>query len=367
MTAKQTVASAAFGIMLALAGLAHAEPVAIEPRPDTASQGTGTGMGTGTGTFEVGAGYQPDDGFIATARVAHDNLLGTDKALALAAAISERRQRAAFTFRDPRFLGTELTLDASLFAEERQYRGFSRQTVGVQAQLSRTIAPHLSAFVGYRLERVTATPSQGLLIADRALLPSPVEYRLATLRSGFEYTTLDQPGLPTRGSRAGIAIEIADRDLGSHVNLQRVEVWAEHHRALGPFLVHVGARVETVSGDPPWAERVHFDGSRDLRGYAPGALGPVDSRTGMALGGSGLATARLELEVPLVKRWGLSLVGGFDAGAMRSPDQLDVGASVSFGILWRSPIGPLRLGVAVPLGGERRGELVPLFGLGFGF
>lgn len=358
MVKKQAIASASVVVMLALASSAGAEPRPAEPRPAEAADRQ-------TGRFELGVGFMPDDGFVATTEIAQDDLLGTGRGVSLAAELSERRQRFGARLVDPDLLGSRWRLDVTMGVDDRRYPGFWRRAVGAQATVSRTLAPNLTGFLGYRLEQVSV--SLETLAADPArgtAAPQPLTYRLGTLRAGFDYTTLNH-AMPTRGSRAGVAIETADRQLGSEVDFTRVEVWAEHHRALGPLVLHASGRAAMVSGTTPFAERLHFDGSRDIRGYQPGALGPMDPRTGSSRGGTAMATGRLELELPLVKRWNLALVGFLDVGTVAGDGDHTSGASVGIGLLWRSPIGPIRIDLARPLDGGR--GLVPLFSLGGAF
>ncbi|HET9990278.1 MAG TPA: BamA/TamA family outer membrane protein, partial [Kofleriaceae bacterium] len=50
---------------------------------------------------------------------------------------------------------------------------------------------------------------------------------------------------------------------------------------------------------------------------------------------------RAELELPVVRRVGLSVVGFADGGGLANARGGELAASTGFGIVWRSPIGPL--------------------------
>jgi translocation and assembly module TamA len=111
----------------------------------------------------------------------------------------------------------------------------------------------------------------------------------------------------------------------------------------------------TAAGVPA-SERLYLDGSSDVRGYAPGAIAP--------LGGFSKAVGSAELEAPVIPTWGVSAVGFVDGAAIFDGTQGHVGTSAGVGLLWRSPLGPLRVDYAVPLdGGEPRWVL----GLGGAF
>jgi translocation and assembly module TamA len=71
----------------------------------------------------------------------------------------------------------------------------------------------------------------------------------------------------------------------------------------------------------------------------------------MSLGGNFKYTTRAELEVPLISKWGISAVGFVDMGGIYAPGRGTSGLSAGLGLVWRSPIGPLRLDWAVPVDG----------------
>lgn len=121
------------------------------------------------------------------------------------------------------------------------------------------------------------------------------------------------------------------------------------------------------SRDPmgvPLAYRLFHEGHAEVRGYALDEASPV--------GDNAEAIGRVELELPVIPKWGLSIAGFADAGVRYNTDaawgpstgllQRSVGAS----IIWRSPIGLLRFDWAVPLDGPKE-DTQFLFGLGGGF
>ena len=303
-----------------------------------------------TGRFAIGAGYRTDDGFVASAEVAQDDLFGTGNALSLSTTISERRQRFLTRFVDPDLLGSQLRLSADLYNDVRQLPGFWRQATGGAVELSAPLEKHLRAFVGYRLELVTTSEDNPFtLSSSERRVARENEVLIGSVRGGLVYDSRDALYAPRHGTHYGVAVEVADPSLGSDIRLRKLDVWADHHRPLGPLTLHVGGRLSSISssdalGIPP-SERLYLDGSSELRGFKPGALSP--------LGGEHKATGRAELEVPLIPKYGLSLVGFVDAAAITDGAVTETGTSVGAGLLWRSPLGPLRLDYAVPLDGGK--------------
>jgi outer membrane protein insertion porin family len=324
-----------------------------------------------TGYFSVGAGVSPDDGFTAHAAVVQDDLFRTGQRLGLWAELSAIRQRFVLAHEAPDLLGSGLDLRSELFSNRRTYPGFTREGTGGAVTLGKRLSRATRLYARYRLEHVAMDPaaasSTDPAAAARMETPAPSlgEGILATLGAGLEYDTLDAPALPRRGSRLELFAERADRRLGSDHELLRAGGRVLHARPLGPFTLRLHGHATAVrSRDPmgvPLAFRLQHEGHAAVRGYA--------LEQGNLLGDNVEAVGKVELELPIVPRWGLSLAGFADAGLRYNTDAawgarnalLQRSAGVS--LIWRSPLGPLRFDWAFPLDGERRDRQF-LFSLG---
>jgi len=310
-----------------------------------------------TGSFQIGAGFSTDDGFIASAAIHQPNLFGRGQDLSLTTRLSERRQLYLLHFGEPHLLDSDTSLSVDLYDLSQTWPGFTREATGGALTLGRALGAHLDGFVSYRLEQIAVDPAEPAVTA-RVVEPGGWDPslmmrggRLSSLRTGVVYDTLDQPLFPRRGTVAGAWVERADRQLGSEIDLTRGAAFASHHLPLGPFTLHLGGAVEAVtSRDPrgvPLSERLQLDGASELRGFAPGSLGP--SQGGIALGG-------------------LSGSLFFDAGGVMDLEGRSgnaFGQSVGVGLTWKSPIGPVQIGVAYPLDGDGVPRIV--FGIGMTF
>lgn len=332
--------------------VAPASPGTVAPTPPAPPRRAPTGR------FEIGAGYSTDDQFLFGAEVAQDDLFRTGTKLSLLAQMSGRRQLFLMRFVDPTLFGSQLSLGTDLYSDRRLMPGFTRQASGGTVTLGKQLGKYTRAFVGYRLEHIDVTDDESLWAA-RTTTTALHSYNLSALRAGVEYDSFDQPVLPLRGTKLGASLEVAHPLLGSDLEVSRIKAWGSHHRPLGPFVLHVGGAYESVFGPTsqqgwvPRAERLFLDGSSDVRGYAPGSLGPVDG-FGMPTGGNYKLTGRAELELPISRRLGLSVVGFGDVGTIFDTTAHGaLGASAGFGLVWRSPIGPLRFDWAFTPDGEK--------------
>ena len=315
---------------------------AADPAPDPLPPPSGEARGS----FSVGAGYDTDDGLLFTAAVVQPSLLGSGDELALFAGVSERRQLFLTRFLDPHLLGSDLTLDADLYDDRRVLPGLTREAAGTTVSASAPLAAHLRGWVGYRLEDVTADRATQALARGGPAGPPLAPGVISAVRAGLEYSTLDSAILPSRGTVVGASLEYADPRLGSDLALARARAYAGLHEPLGPLTVHLEGSLTALAspGAIPLSERLFLDGSSELRGYAPGALAPG--------GATFELTGRASLEAPLA---GALAVEGFVDYA-----RLDcaAGASTGFGLVWRSPVGPIRLDLAFPLGDPAHPGLV---------
>ena len=357
MTAKQTWLSASLVLVCASSSEALADPD-VDIGPEPADQAPPPPSDGKTGSFEIGAGYGTDEGFLAIARIAQANLFRTGKQLSMTTLVSARRQEFLVRYDDPALFGSQtLRLRGDLYSRTKLYQGsgFQRDATGGALTLVDRIAPNLDVFVGYKIEEIEVTPTDASTLY-RGTVAEPF-WRggtIAALRAGIDYSNVGREVYPRRGTTVGASIEVADRQLGSDLDYTRTDAWFAHHQPIGPLTLHLGMRASSISDTVPISERLHFDGSSDIRGYAPGSLMPE--------GGNFMWTARAELEAPLIRAIDLDVAGFVDAGGMYRQGVGAEGASTGFGVIWRSPIGPLRVDVAFPLNGD--GQPRYLIGIG---
>ena len=358
MAGKQTLFAFASLAVLLSAGSADAD----EGQEETSDEAEPTGR-LPTGRFEIGAGFTSDESFIARAGVYQDDLFGTGNALSLTARLSARSQLFLMRFTDPDVLDSDVIFNADVYNRSQTWSGFTRQGAGGSITLGKPIAANTRLFLSYRLENVVLEPE-----TDHSGDPFYQGGLLSSLRLSLSHDTRDDPLFPTRGGNLGAYAEVSDRRLGSDIEVARAGAWMSRHgRVVGPLALHVRGGVDVVlprAGDVvPLSERLQLAGHRDIRGYGIGTVDP--------LGGNVKLTWQSELELPIARSIGLSAVAFFDAGAVWDLDhrgcQVALAAtapvnpcrggslldglreSVGFGLVWRSPIGPLRFDWAFPL------------------
>ncbi|MGE0564570.1 MAG: outer membrane protein assembly factor BamA [Pseudolabrys sp.] len=186
------------------------------------------------------------------------------------------------------------------------------------------------------------------------------------------YNTLDNNKNPTSGTLIQLTNDIAG--LGGDVNFIRTTAEIRNYREVLPDVIGSirlrGGHVESWGGkDLRMLD--HFQlGPNLVRGFEPAGFGPRDLTPGSrqdALGGSLYWGASAEVQVPvfwLPKEVGIKLAGFVDAGSLwdyKGPtswtvtgetltvaDSSSIRASAGIGLLWDSPLGPIRFDLAFP-------------------
>jgi outer membrane protein insertion porin family len=188
---------------------------------------------------------------------------------------------------------------------------------------------------------------------------------------GLSYNTLDNNRSPTSGISMAFNQDIAG--VGGDVNFVKSTADFKHYAEIGPDIVgmtNLRAGYATGWGGQSLRMLDHFQASPNLvRGFAPSGFGPRDLTPGTnqdALGGSYYWAATYELQTPIFfapKDFSMRFALFADAGQLldyRGPtswavtgEQLVMSAdnpirsSVGAGLLWDSPIGPLRFDFAI--------------------
>ncbi|WP_158785196.1 autotransporter assembly complex family protein [Pantoea sp. BAV 3049] len=173
--------------------------------------------------------------------------------------------------------------------------------------------------------------------------------------------------MPDWGDSQRYSVDVSDTSWGSDIDFtvaQAQNVWirtlAEKHRFV-------------VRGNLGWIETNDFDkvppdlrffagGDRSIRGYKYKGISPRDD-DGKLTGASKLATGSLEYQYNVTGRWwGAVFV---DSGeAVNDIRQSDFKTGAGFGVRWQSPVGPIKLDIARPIGDDENRDIQFYIGLG---
>jgi translocation and assembly module TamA len=183
----------------------------------------------------------------------------------------------------------------------------------------------------------------------------------------FDAVKADDPLKTRRGYRVSVELRGAHEGLFSTASMLQLRAYAKGIHRLGEggrITVRADAGTTLVDSkfDLPASLRFFAGGDNSVRGYKYKSLGPVDDE-GEPVGGSHVLTGSVEYEHPVVgdEWWAAAFVDAGNAFGGGGDADLEVGYGV--GVRWYSPVGRLRLDLAVPEDNSRDDWRIH-FGLG---
>jgi translocation and assembly module TamA len=269
----------------------------------------------------------------------------------------------------PRTFGTRLDTTVRLELErsiEDAYSFWSeRGRLGVPVRIGRRVlfVPNYAIEV-YQVEGIAGTQA----VRNAPLLAS-CGGRLCVLSYFEERITLDLRDDPVEtrsGAYFSVAVQEGFRLGGYGYQYLRFLPEARGFVPLGRRFVlaaraRLGALVPVAEASPPpIVARFTAGGPLSMRGYYVGRLSPMQLQGSdyVPVGGNGLVDGSVELRVDATRQLGMALF--LDAGNVSKPDANGLGwlaaadptllqYAAGMGLRYRTPVGPLRLDVAVRL------------------
>jgi outer membrane protein insertion porin family len=354
-----------------------------------------------TGSFAFAGGYSTADGWISEVSLEERNLLGRGQQAKVSYSYGERTSGFDVSFTDPYFFGQRISFgfDAySKFQDLTNTAYYESRLTGGALRLGFPISEELSVGLRYSLSHQDISiPNKGKRKWNDCVDPfnnttgtSCINNGEATLPiqelnqdgngvltslvgASLTYNTLDNTIEPTKGFFATANLEVAG--LGGDSYFARGTADARYFYPLFDDIVAIarvqGGHVAAIDGDPLRMTDHFFMGPNLVRGFAPSGIGPRDksNTTRGALGATTYFGGSLEMQMPLPvlpREFGIKIAAFVDAGTafgydgktdfsgLRSigPNKLnvvdnnDIRSSVGVGLLWSSPLGPIRFDYA---------------------
>ena len=328
-------------------------------------------------TVSAQIGYSTDLGGSAGVTWTHHNLFGNAEQLdltALATGLGGTSEQGLgydvfANLSKPDYYRRDQTLVLRVEGLKQDLQAYNQTALLARAAINRKLSKYWSVSVGAGAEQdlifdywftvfytLVSLPLSGAY--DSTDLANPLDPATHGIRVGLGAT-------PTYSLTAGGAFFTILQATGStYFDLHRIDLGAA-----GRSVIAVRGTVASVQGAStfqlPPDQRLYAGGSATIRGYKYQGVGPLFP-DGNPVGGTSLDAATVEFRQRLFKSFGAALFA--DAGQVSSHSApfegtLRVGAGV--GARYYTPIGPIRLDVAVPLNKPPGGDSFELYiGLG---
>lgn len=176
--------------------------------------------------------------------------------------------------------------------------------------------------------------------------------KLLTPGVGYAFVKEDYPPRPIKGHRSNVQLRGAVEGLISDTSFLQVfgnTKWVFGLWSGGRLLTRAEAGFTMIDelDSLPASVRFFAGGDVSVRGYAYNSLGPTDA-LGAVVGGENLLVGSVEVDQMISDEWALAAF--IDSGnAYNTLSEFNPATGVGIGIRWFSPLGPIRVDVAVPL------------------
>jgi outer membrane protein insertion porin family len=345
--------------------LDYFETVTMDVKPGSAPDKTVVDIGVAeksTGELSVGAGFSTSDGPLADFRIRERNLLGKGQELMFAATIAGERTEFDVGFTEPHFLNRDLSAGFDIFHITRDLQdesSYDQKRTGGALRMGYPLSERWRQQWKYRVERneITDVDSD----ASRFVRDQEGERDTSAISQRITYDNRDSTVFPTDGWLLWFDTEVAG--LGGDAEYLSGKTGASYFYPIADqwilnLLAETGAIGSYSDADVEINERFFLGGST-LRGFEQAGIGPRDSTTDDALGGNYFYRGSAEVSLPLGLPEELGILGHVfsDFGSLwelddTGPEVLDessIRASAGAGLSWRSPFGPVRVDLAVPI------------------
>ncbi|MDM0085854.1 MULTISPECIES: outer membrane protein assembly factor BamA [unclassified Variovorax] len=354
-----------------------------------------------TGSLQLGAGFSSSEKVSLTFGITQENVFGSGNYLGLQVNTSKYNRTVSLTATDPYFTmdGISRTLNVFQTSTRPYYEAdgnYKLVSEGGSVKFGVPFGEVDTVFFGIGLERYRFTPGTNgtYTVVDgvsvyTATPQAYLDYFQCTgtvpsvscardsilgvpLTVGWARDDRDSALVPTRGRLQGANLELG---VGSDLRYLKSTYQYQQYFPLNKqytFAINGQLGYARALGGTafPIFKNFYAGGLGSIRGFEQNALGPLDSVTQGALGGTKKAIFNAELSSPFPGAGNdrtLRLYSFFDVGnvfADRAPGLTDaqwkaqqsLRASVGLGISWISPLGPLRLAYAVPIRYQRLDE-----------
>ena len=336
-----------------------------------------------TGELSFGLGFSTTDGPLIDASVRERNFLGRGEDVRLSTVLALRSQQIDISFTEPYFLDKNIAAGFDVFEVK----------TSPTASFFSGVTPPYTQFsyggslrAGYQIsENLRQTWKYTARSDDIADIQSDASLFIA-LQSGTHLTSeigqvllydrRDNRLEPTGGYYASIGNDFAGAGFGVHFIRNKINVG--YYYSIWPeWVFSVTGEAGDVfgwGGQPVLLQDRFFVGGDNLRGFAPAGIGPRDTISGDSLGGNKYYVGSVSLDVPLGLPKELGIRGRVftDFGSLWSNDQKNliltpaqlvttggiapqvadspaIRVSAGIGVSWKSPVGPVRIDLALPI------------------
>ena len=316
-----------------------------------------------TGSLGFGGSFSANDGFGVAITLKESNFLGRGQGVDITLNTAKNSRRYGFNFIEPNFLGRDVRfgLNLNYAKSDSAFSTFDSTTAIFQPSLGFPVMENGSVQLRYTAEQGEIAARD--LAANGAIIKHDIDIgKQTTLSIGYTYRY--DTRISGLNPDAGVLLKFSQDFAGLGGDSKYVKTTA---KAVGQRRVLNGdvvLRATVESGALSFSGGTNRTVDRFiltpgiLRGFEPGGIGPRDATAGDTLGGNLYVAARFEAEFPvgLPEEYGISGALFYDVGNLWGLNGVNTTGGIveansesgslrhviGLGILWQTPVGPLR-------------------------
>jgi len=318
-----------------------------------------------TGDISFGAGYSTTSGPVGDIGIKERNLLGKGQELRFGISVGTLSTLIDLSFTEPYFLDRPMSAGIDVFRtsnDRQQVASYSDRSIGFALRAGWAYSEHTRQTVRYTLRQTDIFNVQPW--ASTVVQANAGTSVVSEVGETIAWDTRDTRLNTTKGFLLRNSMAVAGL-IGTE-QYYRTTADAVYYQSLfEDVIISVGGSAGLVvpyNNSSLRLNNLFFIGGDTLRGFRVGGIGPRDSVTTDALGGTYFYTGTTELSFPLGLPKEIGLLGkafmdvgslwGLGGPAVYSSTVLTsttMRVSTGLGIQWVSPFGPIRIDYAFPL------------------
>ncbi|PHS56423.1 MAG: outer membrane protein assembly factor BamA [Sulfurimonas sp.] len=319
-----------------------------------------------TGNIQLGGGYGSYGGLLVSIGVDDRNVWGSGVNVGVKLERSQLTSNYAFNISNPRLNDSDFSGNFSIYTSNYTYNDYTVLSNGISLGLGRRFTRYVSGNIAYAYSdnSYQFDKNSTITYTNNRFFES---YSKSSVTLSARFDNTDDYYLPRKGYALTQSLEMAGA--GGEAKFLKSRTTIGAYKGLEDYIgfdliARYKARVFYALdiGYLPIAERFYMGGLGSVRGYQSYSLSPtVLDKDGFSrrVGGEYTASNSFELSFPLVPKAKMRMVAFFDygyIGTTAGDANYDVTGAArggyGLGLEWFSPVGPIQLMFAQPLGAK---------------
>lgn len=318
-----------------------------------------------TGNIQLGGGYGSFGGILLSVAVSDRNIFGSGINVGLNLERSQRTSNYSFNISNPRLNDSDFSGNFSIYKSATEYDSYTVDSTGLSFGTGHRFSRYVSGYVGYNYSKNNYSD-----VDTNSTNYDPryyENYSKSSVSVSATFDNTDDYYVPREGMVASQSFELAG--LGGDADFWKSRTSFAAYQGLQKLtdfdlILRYKARFNYASknGYLPLGEKFYMGGIGSVRGYQAYSISPTDgynsSGTPYRIGGTQSFSNNLEFSVPLVPEARMRATAFIDYGMIGESSMSEIKRG-GYGIAleWFSPVGPLQLVFANPIGDEKDDDI----------